>query len=116
MDLESAVLTAWRRTASDLVGVRAILDACSENPTSPEMGEALTRANRKDWVLLAAMAGQASAADAGAARVGRRLEQKARAAYDPAAAARSITTGTTSGPAPSRQGSLIERVMAHLVA
>jgi hypothetical protein len=116
MDLECAVLTAWRRTASDLVGVRAILDACSENPASAEMERALTRANRKDWVLLAAMAGQASAADAGAARVGRRLEQKARAAYNPAAANRSITSGPTSESGTSRQGSLIERVMAHMVA
>ena len=116
MDLESAVLTAWRRTACELAGVRAILDAFSEEPTSSEMGEALTRANHKDWILLAAMAGQASAADAGAARVGRRLEQKARVAYDPTAAGPGRSTSATGGPAPSRHGSLLERVMAHLVA
>jgi hypothetical protein len=106
--LETAVLDAWRRTASELPGVRAILDACTEQPTDTAMADALTRANRKDWVLMAAMAGQASADDAAAARVGRRLEEKARAVYDPAAFA---TTSRT----PER-GTLLDRLLAHLAA
>ena len=106
--LETAVLTAWRRTASDLPGVRAILDASTEHPVDDRMAEALTRANRKDWVLMAAMAGQAGTADAAAARLGRKLEEKARAAYDPTV---SRPGGTTSEPS-----SLLDRLMAHLAA
>ena len=91
-ELETAVLTAWRRTAAQLAGVRAILDAQRAEPATPEVGEALARADRKDWTLLAAMAGRAGAADPAAARIGRRLEETARAAYDP-------TVGTAPGPA-----------------
>ncbi len=108
--LETAVLTAWRRTASELAGVRAILDACAEQPTDSEMAEALTRANRKEWVLLAAMAGQASPADARAVRLGRRLEEKARAAYDPASRRPASQSST------SERGTLLERLLAHLAA
>ena len=115
MQLETAVLTAWRRTASQLPGVRAILDAFTEQPIDAEMAEALTRANRKDWVLLAAMAGQASTADAAAARVGRRLEAKARAAYDPTASRPAAKQPDTSGTA-SERGSLLDRLIAHLAA
>ena len=109
--LETAVLTAWRRTASELPGVRAILDASTERPIDAEMDKALTRANRKDWVLMAAMAGQASTADAAAVRTGRRLEEKARAAYDPAA-----SRPTASGAAPSEHHTLLGKLMAHLAA
>ena len=88
MDLESAVLRAWRRTASELVGVREILDAYGAEPTDPGDGRALSAAHRKEWVLLAAMAGQASASDGRAARVGQKLENKARYAFNPPAAGR----------------------------
>jgi hypothetical protein len=108
--LETAVLTAWRRTASELAGVRAILDACTEQPIDSEMAEALTRANRKEWVLLAAMAGQASPSDAGADRLGRRLEEKARAAYDPASSRPASNSST------SEHGTLLQRLLAHLAA
>lgn len=83
MDLESAVLDGWRATAMDLGGVRAILDAYSETPTSTQMGAALGRARQKEWILLAAMAGKASANDARGAHVGRRLEEQARASLGP---------------------------------
>ena len=109
--LETAVLTAWRRTASELPGVLAILDTCTEQPTDPRMAEALTRAHSKDWVLMAAMAGQAGAADLVAARLGRMLEEKARSAYDPAASRPATAATTTSQPS-----TLLERVMAHLAA
>src|ERR1700749_3740162 len=42
---ETAVLTAGRRPASELAGVRAILDACTDQPFDIEMAQALTRAN-----------------------------------------------------------------------
>jgi hypothetical protein len=84
-DLEAAVLTGWRRAATALPGVRTVLDAYGEHPSDERMARALTTARRKDRVLMAAMAGRASAADAGAVRMGRRLEEAARArTYDAA--------------------------------
>jgi hypothetical protein len=77
-DLESAVLTAWRATATELAGVRQIIDAYTAHPTSQEMAEALRTAHRKDWTLMAVMAGRAGIGDARAEHVGRRLEEQAR--------------------------------------
>jgi hypothetical protein len=109
-DLESAVLSAWRGTATELGGVRMILDAYAENPTSEEMRDALDRARHKDWMLLAAMAGRASAQDGRAVGVGRALEEKARAAYDPA-----IPVGRHRAER-VRRASLIGRIRSHLAA
>ena len=78
IDLEVAVLASWAAASMDLPGVRAILDHHGKNPTSPEMAQALDIANRKDWALMAVMAGMASAQDSDAAEVGRRLEAKVR--------------------------------------
>jgi hypothetical protein len=108
-DLEAAVLTAWRGTARELVGVRKILDAYTERPSSGEIGRALSVAQRKDWALLAAMAGRASKQDASAHRVGAALEQEARAAYDP-----TVLPGAHKGPA--RPESLLDRLKAALAA
>jgi hypothetical protein len=107
-DLEAAVMTAWRRAATDLRGIRAILDAHAEAPTSVAMDEALTKARRKDWVLMASMAGRASAGDRHAADVGRGIEQKARAAYRPAIAGGAHRADETTHP------SLLGRIKAHL--
>jgi hypothetical protein len=112
MELETAVLTAWRRTAAQLAGVRAILDSQRDAPVSAEVGEALRRADRKDWTLLAAMAGRAGAADAAASRVGRRLEEQARAAYRPAAAPRPAAPVADD----HRPATLLGRLRAHLAA
>lgn len=111
LDLEAAVMTAWRTTAADLAGVRAILDAHTAQPGSEEIARMLDKAHRKDWTLMAAMAGKASPADKGAAAVGRAIEQKARAAYRP-------TPAPATGRHASGQGrqSLLERFKAHLVA
>jgi hypothetical protein len=79
MDLEGAVVTAWRRTADELPGIRAILDHYRELPVDAAMGEALALATAKEHVLLAAMAGRSSSADRAAARVGEQIEQQARA-------------------------------------
>lgn len=111
MDLESAVLTAWRDTATELVGVRQILDEFTAHPSTEEMATALQRAHRKDWILMAAMAGKASASDDGAVRVGRALEEKARAAYNPAAAAPRHRAEVTDS-----RGSLLGRIKAVLAA
>jgi hypothetical protein len=114
MDLEAAVLTAWRKTASDLSGVRAILDAYTEAPTSDEMAQMLDTAHRKDWTLMAAMAGKASPSDQGAARVGHALERRAREAYSPVPP-RSTEVGRRRAE-PSARQSILDRVRAHLVA
>lgn len=109
-DLESAVMAGWRASAAQLAGVLAILDAHAASPSSEEMARILDRSRRKDWTLMAAMAGKASPADAGAARVGREIERRARAAYRPAAPRRSRRAEQ-----PSR-GSMLDRVKAHLAA
>jgi hypothetical protein len=114
-DLEPAVLSAWRVTASELAGVRQILDAYRAEPSSPEMGDALETAHRKDAVLLAAMAGRANAGDANAVRIGERIEEQARAAYDPTAAPRHLRT-EQDGPRVTRTAGLLDRIKAHLAA
>lgn len=76
---KDSVLTAWRRTAADLAGVRQILDAYAADPTSAEMAKAFATARRKEWTLLAAMAGLAGAESEAATHAGRALEQRARA-------------------------------------
>ena len=78
MDLEGSVVTAWRRTAEELPGIRAILDHHRAFPVDAAMAEALARATAKEHVLLAGTAGRSSAADRAAARVGERIEQQAR--------------------------------------
>jgi hypothetical protein len=77
-DLEAAVVSAWRATAAELAGVRRILDAHRAEPASPETGELLERAHRKDVVMLAVLAGRANGADVAAVRIGERLEEQAR--------------------------------------
>jgi hypothetical protein len=114
MELETAVAKAWRKTATELAGLRAILDAYTEAPLSEEMAQILDKAHRKDWTLMAAMAGKASPADHAAARVGRAIERKAREAYRPEAV-RPQQAGRRRADASAKQ-SLLRRVKAHLAA
>jgi hypothetical protein len=83
MDLEQAVVTAWRGTRDELPGVRQIIDRYQSDPTDAAMARAMTTATVKERTMLAAMAGRASARDAAAARVGEAIEQRARAAGRP---------------------------------
>ncbi|MGN6576432.1 MAG: hypothetical protein ACTHKG_12150 [Nocardioides sp.] len=85
MDLEQAVLCAWRRAARELVGIRLVLDRVHESPDDAATAEALSKARHKDWSLLAVMSGQAGVHDPQAAEVGRVLELLARASFDPMA-------------------------------
>ncbi len=78
-EAEDAVVAAWRRAATDLAGVRAILDAQLADPATPELGTALRTAYRKDLVLMAAMAGRPTPSTAAAVAGGRQLEDAARA-------------------------------------
>jgi hypothetical protein len=77
-ELEEAVLAGWREAATSHEGVRAVLDSAAASATDPSVATVLERARRKDWVLLAAMAGKAGPADPRAARIGQALEGKAR--------------------------------------
>lgn len=108
-DLETAVLSAWSATAADLPGIRMILDRELAEPGSEETASALRRAQDKDHALLAVMAGRAGLDDAAAPRVGRELEQRARAAYDPTAVPRHRAE-------PSGSASLLGRLKAVLAA
>jgi hypothetical protein len=76
---EHAVLAAWRETATELDGVRRVLDRYTDRPTSPGMERALRASRAKDWTLMAAMAGRARMGDERAVPLGRALEQEARA-------------------------------------
>jgi hypothetical protein len=84
MDLESAVVRAWRATASEMPGVRLVLDHYRAEPTDDAMAQAMAKATAKEHTLLAVMAGLVSQQDASAARVGARLEDEARSGWRPA--------------------------------
>lgn len=106
MDLEQAVVTAWRGTRDELPGVRLIIDHYRSEPTDVAMAEAMAVATAKEQTMLAAMAGLASVRDAAAARVGEAIEQRARAARAPGA--HRADTGPHDG--------LLDRIKAVLAA
>lgn len=105
MDLEGAVVAAWRAAAADLPGIRAILDHYGAQPVDAEMAAALTRAAAKEHTLLAVAAGLASAGDAAAPRIGARLEDDARATY--------VVPQRVRAP---RRASLLDRLRSALAA
>lgn len=78
MDLEHAVARAWRQTANEMPGVRAVMDRCGDHPADPDMAKTLARARQREWIRLAAAAGLANDESAAAARAGRRVEEEAR--------------------------------------
>jgi hypothetical protein len=111
-DPERAVVTAWRRTAADLTGVRAVLDRAAEETESPRVRDMLSTARRNDHTMMATTAGLASGRDPRAARVGRRLEQQARDAGPlPPATGRADQRERDQGV-----GSLLRRIRSHLAA
>jgi len=83
MDLEQAVVTAWRGTRDEMPGVRKIVDHYRAEPTDAAMAEAMARATAKEQIMLAAMSGRASVQDPAATRVGEAIEQRARSGRDP---------------------------------
>ncbi|MEJ7795341.1 MAG: hypothetical protein WKF50_07305 [Nocardioides sp.] len=105
LDLEQAVVTAWRASADELPGIRAIVDRHRDHPLDDAMAHAMAVATRKEHAWLAVMAGQAGISDAGGARVGARIEEKARAGHQP-----TRSTGAHAAPG------LIGRLMAALAA
>jgi hypothetical protein len=105
VDLEAAVVAAWHRAADGLPGVRAVLDAHRAAPVDDAMREAIAKAVAKERILLAVMSGRAAVADALAAAVGARVEERARATYRPA-----------NPPAPAARTRLLDRIRAALAA
>jgi hypothetical protein len=83
MDLRAAVVRAWHATANELPGVRAVLDEQRLRPADEATAQMMRKSADKEHVLLAVMAGQASAQDARAAAVGVRIETEAKATWSP---------------------------------
>ena len=79
MDLEGAVIDAWRATADELPGVLAILDHYRAEPLDDAMATAMTTSAGKEHVLLAVMAGRSSGGDAHAVHAGKMIAERARA-------------------------------------
>jgi hypothetical protein len=105
VDLPGAVVRAWQLTAAELPGVRAVLDARRAEPGDNATAAVMRKSAAKEHVLLAVMAGLASATDDRAAAVGARLEEDARRTLPPAPA-----------PRDADRGSLLDRLRAALVA
>lgn len=93
MDLEDAVIEAWRATADELPGVLAILDRHRAAPLDEAMASAMTTSAAKEHVLLAVMAGRSSGGDAHAVHAGERIAAQARAQLSERAV---VTTAPTS--------------------
>jgi hypothetical protein len=107
MDLEGAIVSAWRTTSDQAPGIRLILDRYTQSPSDPEMAVALKRAQEKEWLKLASAAGLANDESASAARAGERVTAKARAGVPVAATTTVDATGTPS---------LVDRIRAVLAA
>jgi hypothetical protein len=105
LDLRAAVVRAWHQTADELPGIRAILDEQRARPADPATAATMRKAAGKEHVLLAVMAGLASAHDARAAAVGAAIEDEARATRRPDDAA-----------APTDRPTLLGRLKAALAA
>ncbi|WP_240641306.1 hypothetical protein [Nocardioides ferulae] len=86
LDLEDAVVAAWRGAAAEMPGVRAILDRQRSQPGDRATAAAMARATIKERTMLAVMAGRVSAEDAAALRIGEQIELRARAGLTPPAA------------------------------
>lgn len=109
-DPEDAVVAAWRATARELPGIRAILDEHRAAPHDDATAAALRTSTGRERALLAVMAGRAAAQDAAAPRIGERLESRARAGLGPVPR----STPPTVHAAPAR--GLLERLRAALAA
>ncbi len=83
LDLESAVVDAWRVTADQLPGVRAILDRCAGQPTDEAMARVMAVSTAKERQMLAVLAGRVSSTETEphGQRIGEELEDRARAGW-----------------------------------
>ena len=110
LDIEAAIISAWRKTSAEAPGVRMIIDRYTESPSDPEMAAALTRAQEKEWLKLASAAGLSNDESAAAARAGERVATKARTDLPVAVPAHTQTVDTVGTP------SLVDRIRAVLAA
>lgn len=104
LDLERAVVTAWQASASELPGIRDVLDRHREAPHDGAMAAMMATSSDKERILLAVMAGRSSAQDRAAVRVGAQIEARARATHRPAPLADKANDG------------LLERIKAVIAA
>lgn len=107
VDLRGAVVRAWRATADELPGIRAVIDAHRAEPGSERTARIMRTSAAKEQALLAVSAGLASAQDQRAAAVGARIEEEARAGWRPAPWEPHSSAGSTS---------LLRRLRAALAA
>jgi hypothetical protein len=112
MDLRAAVVSAWHRTADELPGIRAILDEQGLRPLDEATAAAMRKSAAKERVLLAVMAGQASAHDDRAASVGARIEADAKATWSTSSDERDRSDPSHRGERPT----LFRRLKAALAA
>jgi hypothetical protein len=110
IDLEAAITNAWRKSSLEAPGIRMIIDRYTESPTNPEMAAALSRAQEKEWLKLAAAAGLSSDDSAPAARAGERVTRNARIGALAPVAASTTTVDEVVSP------SLVDRIRAVLAA
>lgn len=122
LDLEAAVVNAWRETARQMPGVRAIIDRQTLLADDTDLQPVLDRAREREWARLAILAGLASAPDSSAARVGARIEEKARTVAPTVEATTEPTeqaapaSASTSHEAAAAQPSFVDRIRAVLAA
>ena len=108
-DLDDAVVVAWHATADELPGTRMVLDHYRAEPVDDAMAGVLRTSAAKEHLLLAAMAGRSGADRDATIRIGRALDERARATYQPA-------PGVSDLQARHRRRGLLARVRSRLVA
>ncbi len=108
LDLESAVVDAWRATADQLPGVRAILDRHAGDPADDAMATMVAVSTAKERQMLAVMAGRVSSTDVErhGQRIGEELEDRARGGWSQPARGRRRAT----------QPGFVDRLKAALAA
>lgn len=83
MDLRAAVVTAWQETALALPGVRAVIDRhrayAEAGACDQQLAAVMRTSTAKEHMMLASMAGLASAHDRRGVAVGAAIEEQARA-------------------------------------
>ena len=104
-DLEAGVVAAWRLTAAEMPGIRAVIDRCRAEPSSDAMAQAMATAMAKEHVLLSVMSGTSSGSDELAVRAGEEIANRARASY--------VVAATSHRAEPT---SLVDRLKAVLAA
>lgn len=108
LDLPGAVATAWARAATELAGVRDIIDHYRQHPVDADMAAAVAKATAKEHQFLAVMAGLAGLGDTEAQAVGAQIEARARALHDAA--------DEPAGEREPRRTTLLDRLRAVMAA